>query len=101
MSTMALDSTDAHIATNIRILMARDALASLEDLAPRVGIRPSTLYRRMTTGGWRATEVERVALYFGMKPGDLYSDPAGIRLTQAKGARFPGLLSALPMRSAA
>jgi hypothetical protein len=69
----AIDS-DALITMNVRMLLARDDV-HVTDVERAIGIKSSTFYRRFESGGWKAAEVARIALHFGVPVSVLYTDP--------------------------
>jgi hypothetical protein len=69
----AIDS-DALITMNVRMLLARDDV-HVTDVEQAIGIKSSTFYRRFESGGWKAAEVARIALHFGVPVAALYEDP--------------------------
>ena len=75
----AIDS-DALITMNVRMLLARDDV-HVKDVEGAIGIKSSTFYRRFEAGCWRASEVARIALHFGVPIAALYVDPRIARIT--------------------
>lgn len=58
---------DENAASIVRLLLASRHMDAT-DLAPAVGMTRSTLYNRLNGKPWHASELDRIADYFGVPP---------------------------------
>lgn len=71
-----LPSPDQQIAATVKALMAAQDL-TMADVGPQIGLTKSTFHRRLTGGGFLASDVMRLAMLFGIPVGDLYDGLGG------------------------
>jgi transcriptional regulator with XRE-family HTH domain len=70
-------TTDPNHAISIAVDLLRERKGvTVEQLAVYAGVNRSQLYRKLKgETGWKATDIARLADYFSVLPGDLFTGP--------------------------